>query len=51
MEENERENQQYLRIDNLEDKDPAFMDQEELQKLFEQRGRIRNKIINNEQDW
>ena len=51
MEQRENEYQQYYRIDNIEERDPATMNQEELKEWLRVRNRKKEKMRNNEQDW
>ncbi len=51
MEQRENEYQQYYRINNIEDKDPATLNQEELKEWLRVRNRKKEKMRNNEQDW
>ena len=51
MEQREGEYQQYYRIDNIEEKDPSTMNQEELKEWLRVRNRKKQQIQNNEQDW
>ena len=51
MEAKEAEAQKYYRINRIEDKDPAYMSQEELRQWMKIRNRKRQQRQYNEQDW
>ena len=51
MENQEMERQKYYRINNIEEKDPAYMDQDELREWMKIRNRKREKARTNQQDW
>ena len=51
LEEREGELQQYYRINNIEEKNPAFMSPEELREWMKVRTRKQQKLYKNEQDW
>lgn len=51
MEAREAEAQKYYRINRIEDKDPAYMNQEELREWMRVRNRKREQRQKNQQDW
>ena len=51
MEAREAEAQKYYRINNISEKNPEYMNQEELREWLKIRNRKKEKARNNEQDW
>ena len=51
MEANENEYQKYYRINNIEDKNPAYMDPEELKEWIKVRTKKRERQTQGQQDW
>lgn len=51
MEARENEAQKYYRINNIEEKDPAYMDQDELREWLRVRNKKKERARTNQQDW
>ena len=51
MEAREAEAQKYYRINNISEKDPAYMDQDELREWMRVRNRKKEQSRSNLQDW